>query len=274
MIEALDKASAELDKTVRACIEQLTSSNEALEKSLRVQLQKVVDQSKNFVDGNVEDLTAHREELLDRLSEFERTEIETMMSAARDVRQQVATKGRQASESISKLVEEQMTELHTLIENPEKRFGDFANRGVEGLGRLEQDSKQKIEASESNLEQALTARAQVLDTSVQAVIAETKSGIEQTLEKYNAEMEEKITSVVNQLSDVVAKTLDELEQNARKGSKIVQTAGEAGKGKLVARLEDWKKDSDRSSDNFRNTITFEATSSQQSHSAKLERKVD
>src|ERR1700722_1295772 len=90
MIEALDKASAELDKTVKACIEQLTNSNDALEKSLRTQLLKVIEQSKTFIDTSADDLTTHREDLLDRLNEFERSEVETMMSAARDVRQQVA----------------------------------------------------------------------------------------------------------------------------------------------------------------------------------------
>ena len=40
MAEALDKASGELDKTVRNCIDQLVLSNDALEKSLSQQLLK------------------------------------------------------------------------------------------------------------------------------------------------------------------------------------------------------------------------------------------
>jgi hypothetical protein len=273
MAEALDKASAELDKTVRACIDQLTTSNDALEKSLSLQLIKVVEQSKNFIDANIEDLTSHREELLDRLTEFERTEIETMMSAAREVRQQVAGRGQQASESITKLVEEQLAELRTLIENPEARFANFAGRGLESLNKFSGESCKQIEDSETALEQVLTIRAQELDLAVQKVIADTKKGIEETLDNYNSEMEEKITSVVSHLTEIVAETVEELEKDASKGAKSVEKAGASGKARLIGRLDQWRKDSAEISDNFRNTITFEATSSQQSHSTKLERKV-
>jgi hypothetical protein len=273
MSDALDKASAELDKTVRACIDHLISSNDALEKSLSQQLMKVVEQSKNFIDVNIEDLTSHKEELLDRLNEFERTEIETMMSAAREVRQQVAGRGHQASDSITKLVEEQLAELRTLIENPEARFANFAGRGLESLNKFSGESCQQIETAEASLEQVLTGKAQELDLAVQQVIAETKKGIEETLDKYNSEMEEKITSVVSHLTEIVGETVSELEIAANKGAKSVEKAGAAGKAKLVSRLEEWKKDSNEIGDNFRNTITFEATSSQQSHSTKLERKV-
>jgi hypothetical protein len=273
MADALDKASTELDKTVRACIDQLTSSNDALEKSLSLQLIKVIEQSKNFIDANIEDLTSHREELLDRLTEFERTEIETMMSAAREVRQQVAGRGQQASESITKLVEEQLAELRTLIENPEARFANFAGRGLESLNKFSGESCKQIEDSETALEQVLTARAQELDLAVQQVIADTKKSIEETLDNYNSEMEEKISGVVSHLSEIVAETVEELEKDASNGAKSVEKAGASGKARLAGRLDEWKKDSGEISDNFRNTITFEATSSQQSHSTKLERKV-
>src|ERR1700678_294141 len=92
MAEALNKASSELDKTVKACLDQLQSYNEGLEKSLKTQLSKLIEQSKNFIESNIEDLSTHREELIDRLMEFERSEIETMVSAARDVRQQVTAR--------------------------------------------------------------------------------------------------------------------------------------------------------------------------------------
>lgn len=273
MAEALDKASAELDKTVRSCIDQLILSNEALEKSLSAQLVKVIEQSKNFIDANVEDLTSHREELLDRLTEFERTEIDTMMSAAREVRQQVAARGQQASESITKLVDEQLAELRTLIENPEGRFANFAGRGLETLNKFSGEKCKEFETSEANLEQTLTTKAQELDLQVQQVIVDTKAGIAETLEKYNSEMEEKISSVVTHLTEIVGDTVKDLETESSNGSKSVEKAGAAGKARLTGRLDEWKKDSAEISDNFRNTITFEATSSQQSHSTKLERKV-
>ena len=196
-----------------------------------------------------------------------------MMSAAREVRQQVAGRGMHASETITKLVEEQLAELRTLIENPEARFANFAGRGLESLNKFSGESCKGIEDAETALEQVLTVRAQALDAAVLAVIAETKKGIEETLDKYNSEMEEKITSVVAHLTEIVTETVKELETDANKGAKLVEKAGAAGKARLVGRLEEWKKDSAEISDNFRNTITFEATSSKKRHASKLERKV-
>jgi len=273
MIEALDKASAELDKTVKACIEQLTNSNKVLEKSLRIQLLKVVEQSKNFIDTSVEDLTTHREELLDRLNEFERSEVETMMSAARDVRQQVAARGQQATESITRLVEEQLVELRILIENPEGRFTSFPVRNGDSLKRLVTESKVKVEQSGLALEQVLTTKAQEFDATVQQVISNTKKSIEESLEKYNGDMEEKIASVIGQLSDVVSQTITELEQESNKGCKKVEAAGELGKDKLTGRLHEWKQECTDLAENFQSSLSLEATSSQQNHEIKLERKV-
>lgn len=273
MIEALDKASAELDKTVQSCLEELSASNEALEKSLVNQLQKVVDQSKNFTESNVEDLTTHREELIDRLGEFERTEVETMVLAAREVRQQVALRGQQASASISKLVEEQIEELHSLIENPEARFANFHDKGAHELQGLINQSKLSIESDETSLEQALSQTASELDGKVQEVIRDTKKSIEDTLDKYNIEMEEKIASVVNQLSDVVSKTVSDLEQSAKAGSKKVEDAGNEGKNKLAEHLQQWTYECNSLSDSFKKGIDLDCANAEKSHHSKLERKV-
>ncbi|MGH9552228.1 MAG: hypothetical protein ACRD3W_22775, partial [Terriglobales bacterium] len=270
---ALDKASQELEKTVKACVDQLQSFNESLEKSLNTQLQKLVEQSKNFVDANIEDLSTHREELIDRLMEFERSEIETMVSAARDVRQQVTARAQQASDSISRLVEEQVAELRTLIENPEANFKDFSTINTRTLERNTHSGKDKVAKDQIECEQRLTQKAQELETSVQAVVTDSKKGIEDTLEKFNQEMEKKISNVLNQLSDVVDKTLAELETGAGDGAKRIDESVGGGTARLTEHLEKWKKDCQTLRENFESAINQDSETADKTHSTKLERKV-
>jgi hypothetical protein len=212
MSEALDKSSVELEKAVSACIEQLQTFNEALEKSFASQLQKVIEQSRHFVDSNSEDLSAHREELIDRLSEFERSEIETMVAAGKDVRSQVTARAQQASDSISRLVEEQIAELRSLIENPDKRFKEIADSGKVSLDSIKGSGLVKMQQDEHTLEQELSEKAQKLDENVQTVIAESKAGINEILDKHNAAMEEKIAAVLQRLNDKSTEIIDELKK--------------------------------------------------------------
>jgi hypothetical protein len=274
MNEALEKASVELDKTVKACIEQLNTFNQTLAKNLAVQLQKLIEQSQSFVDSNIEDLASHREELIDRLVEFERTEIGTMSSAARDVRQQISERAEAAGEAIAKLVEEQMAELRSHIENPEKRFANFTAGSSEALEILTTGGKAKIEAEESDLEKSLTQKAQDLEQSVKEVISDSKKSIENTLEKHNQAMESKIGSIVEQLTEVVNSTITECNMNSGSGQKNLDLAADEGKQRLASNLTQWKKDCQNLNQSFQDFLNAEASDSEESHTNRLEHKVN
>ena len=62
MIEALEKASSELERTVNQCINQLNIFTDGLNKSLSLQLEKLVAQSSHLVDTHGGDLEAKRDE--------------------------------------------------------------------------------------------------------------------------------------------------------------------------------------------------------------------
>src|SRR5271155_2256750 len=111
MNEALEKASVELERMVTVTVENLTAFSQALENSFDGQLQRVVEQSQNIIDSNADDLVTHREELVEKLADFERSEMITLTSAAREVRQQVIQRAESATEAIIKLINEQMMQL-------------------------------------------------------------------------------------------------------------------------------------------------------------------
>lgn len=273
MSEALDKSSVELEKAVSACIEQLHTFNEALEKSFASQLQKVIEQSRHFVDSNSEDLSAHREELIDRLSEFERSEIETMVAAGKDVRSQVTARAQQASDSISRLVEEQIAELRSLIENPDKRFKEIADNGKVSLDSIKKSGLVKMQQDEHALEQELSEKAQKLDENVQTVIAESKAGINEILDKHNAAMEEKIAAVVQRLNDKSTEIIDELKKKTEGAAQALTDSVIEGTEKLGSHLTQWKDECGVLRSEFEDALQKDSEKSEANHASKLERKV-
>ena len=273
MGEALDKAGQELERTVNACVDQLQSFKDTLEKSILQQLNKLLDQSKSFVDSSFEDMSTHREELADRLLEFERSEIETMVSAARDVRQHVSARAQLASDSISRLVEEQVVELKQLIEKPEVNFQEFSSVNARALARNTNLGKDKISREQVGCEQLLTQKAQDLEHAVQQIVGDCKKSIEETLAQFNNDMEKKIGAVLAQLSEVVSDTVKELENGANDGATKIHQSIEDGKSKLSESLTTWKNDCVDVRKEFESTLHRDMSTADKMHQGKLEQKL-
>ena len=274
MSDALDRAGGELERTLKGGIAQLTISCQALEKHLTAELKKVVDQSKSLADANVEDISAHQEEILGRLEEIEVTEINAIVESSRNMRLELAARGQKASESISRLVEENIVELGKLIKEPQVHLTDLTSKELERLDRLALDGKQKIETHESGCAQSLTAKAQELDAALQLVISDTKKSVEKTVDTYELELEQRISTVIKQLSEFVSETLKDFQKKTKVASKTVQNAGSASKARLTEQLEEWQRECSALTNGFKNILALEATNAQTLQAAKLELKVD
>ena len=85
MIEALEKASGELERTVNQCMLQLNTFSEGLDKSLSLQLEKVVAQSSHLVDTHGGDLEAKRDETLNAIGRLEGEQLDSLFGCLRGV---------------------------------------------------------------------------------------------------------------------------------------------------------------------------------------------
>lgn len=272
MIEALDKASQELEQTVRSCLDQVTEFSEALEKQLLTKLQKVVDQSASVLDTQIEELGNRREEFIERLNEFERTEIETVGLAAKEVRQQISARAQQATDSITRLVEEQMVELRALMDNPPTSFTDIAESKVESVKESARGSQQRIEDHESALEKKISERSDEFDKSIQTVIDSCKRETDEHLKSHDNEFETKLKSTLDKLTDIVNEAAAELKQNAAEGSRQIEASIGHGKKRLGEHFGDWDTDIDRVKAAFESALRDDRATQEQVHQTKLERK--
>jgi hypothetical protein len=273
MIEALDKASNELDKTVTSSVEQLNAFNDALEKNFAGRLNKLAEKALTVVDSSVEDLVVRKEDFAERLADLERAEIEAVVLAARDVYQQLTLRARQATESVSRVVEEQMTQLRTLTENPQAELIDLSHKQIEQVNNFIQSGKSKIESQEGDCEKTISSRIQIFDEKVQEVVADGKKKLDEKLQGYHQEFEEKIADVMDRLSKLVTTTIKELEDRTTDSGKSVASFSQSAQTKLSDRIASWQGDLSGISDEYQTTLNKEKGSFEELHAIKLAQKV-
>lgn len=273
MIEALDKASAELDKSVISSIEQLNIFNDALEKSFGSRLNKLAEKAVAAVDSSVEDLVIRKEDFAERLADLERSEIDAVVLAAREVRQQLATRAQQATDSIALVVDEQMVNLKSLAENPQVKLVETSRSQIERVGILVQNGKQKMELQESDYEKLISNRVQTFDDKVQAVVSEGKQKLEEKLQSYHQGFEEKIADVMERLSKLVNVTITELEGQTKSGTNAVSSFSDSARQTLSSYVDNWQEELVSITSDYQTTLSHDKETFEELHTVKLSQKV-
>lgn len=273
MAEAVEKASQEFEQIVKDCVREVKDFNDNLEKGLLTRLQKVVEQSTNLVDENIDTMSSRRDELLDKLSDIERQEMAKIVGESREARQQILDRGVQAARSLSKLVEEQLTQLRALVEHPEAHYQDFSTSNRAEIQGLAGEGKAQIESSESDAEQSISTQAREIEQAAQAAVEKQKEGVDSKLEEYSQEFEDKITDVLAELGEVVDEMLSGLMDFSRKGIDRVEQAVEDNKTRIGDQIESFRKDLVGVKENFESGMSEERESAERTHSTLLDRRV-
>src|SRR5579872_6576179 len=86
MMEAVDRASQELERAVKASGEHLQAFNQTLTNNFANKLAKLANRTLRNVDKNSEELTARKEDFAERLIELEQTEIGGLIRTSKEVR--------------------------------------------------------------------------------------------------------------------------------------------------------------------------------------------
>lgn len=272
MIEALDKASKELEGTVEACLSQVREHAEGQEKALAGRLKKFFEQSGNLLDGHVDDLSNKKEEFIERLMEFERTELETLTATAKEIRQQVNAKAQQATDSINRLVEEQVAELKAYMSEPKPILHEIVDARLEVVKEIGRASKDKVEESEAGLEKVISERAEEFDRGIQAVVEESKHAVEDKLDEHNRQFEAKINSVMTGLADAVNLAGDDLKDKAHEGRQKIDAASEKGRDRLFAHLKEFSRALEEIQSTFAEQLKADRDVQEGVHKTKLDRK--
>jgi phosphotransferase system IIB component len=272
MMEALEKASIELDKTVNSSAEQLKTFNQSLEKLFSGQLSKLADKAASTVEENLDDLIARKEDYADKLGELTRQEASSIVLAARDVRQELAMLSQKTSSAVSEFVEEQIIQLSTLIDEPQKMLIELGESETATLNKVALKNKEKINEQQSEHEKRISDHMKSFEDRVQVVINTGKEKLEEKLQSYQTEFEKKISEVMDKLSKLSDKTLSELQDKITSGQSSLSSYNEIALKRLSQKVEQWQSDLSSIAEEFKTNISKDSERHEYLHSVKLQRK--
>lgn len=272
MMEALEKASVELEKTANSSAEQLRTFNQSLEKLFSGQLNKLSDKAASTVEENLDDLLARKEEFADKLADLERQEAASIVMAARDVRQELAMLSQKTSQAVSQFVEEQLTQLGSLIEEPKKTLIELGELEVKTLNGVALGNKEKINAHQSDHEKRISEHMQSFEEKVQVVITNGKQKLEEKLQAYQGDFEKKIAEVIDRLTKLSESTVSELQEKVTSGQTALVSYNDNALTRLSQTVGQWRSDLKTISNEFQSSLEKDSERHEYLHSVKLQRK--
>mgnify|MGYP000069201285 CR=1 FL=1 len=241
MIEALEKASAELERTVTQCLDQLHDFSEGIDRGLALQLEKVIQQSGHLVDSHGNDLEAKRDETLDTISALETAESDRLMQGAAIIRRRFADKLLEATDALNEIMETQLEELAGLIDLPHANLYESSRERIARITELAGSGKERIETISQSYEDGMSDKAKTIDDSAQSVIEASKAEVDGHLARYSSQFDEKIDDVQKQLGDIVETASRDITTLIERGAKSIDEARETNTQVLDEHIAHWRE---------------------------------
>jgi hypothetical protein len=217
MIEALERASQELERTVKHSLEQLQHYSEGVDRNFALQLERVTQQSNYLVDLCGNELEAKRDETLDAISALETQELDRLTARAAEVRSQCAQTLEAARINLEKIMQSQIVELVEAVTSPGNELYEMSRNKVEHLETYAESAKADIDSSANNFEDTMSFRAREIEDQAQSLIESKKGEVESTLALCSSQFDQKIASVETDLSQIVDKACLDLKELIDRG---------------------------------------------------------
>jgi len=273
MIEALEKASGELERTVNQCIFQLNSFIDGLDKSLSLQLEKVVAQSSHLVDTHGGDLEAKRDETIDAIGRLEGEQLETILAAAEELRQKFGERVKEATLALGEVMDSQIVELMALIQSPQSDLYEIADSKLSDIDALTEERKSEIDFKSQQYESSMSEKAKSVDEQAHKLIEGSKSEVDKHLSDYSAKFDEKISGVQKQLSGIVEEAVADLKVLAERGSKNIDEAKDTNHQVLNEHIEHWHTQLNAMKDRFQHTSLEQQSKFLRAYNDEVEKKL-
>lgn len=273
--EAVEKASVDLDKIVANSLAQLNKLGADLEESLKSQLAKASELSSLTVEANIEDLSLHRDDIKDQLSEFERQEIDKIYATASESRIKFNKLIADAKNEILDQFANKIRELQESsdLANPKEHFTKFAETQAPKIDKVISSARQNLDSQKTQSESSLSKKARELEEKVESLVASLKEQINSKLSTYDRDFDQKIGNVIQQLEDLLKESSEFAQEVITQGTSRIVQAEEIGSHFLEEHIESWTATVDALKDSFEKQI-FEAKEERKANHIKtLEYKV-
>lgn len=254
MLEALDKAGAELSANVSDCIEQLSSFNFGLQKSLQDQLHQVNERFQSFVESNSEELEKHKETLIQHLEEFERSQIESVFSAGQGVRNSLSAHAEDLFANVSQQVEGELAALKARVDEAEQRMATESGSALPELKASAASGKNKLESTANACEEEVATKAKDLEQKLTELIDEWKVSIESKVSESQVRFNNQAQTAIRECDEVLQGGLETMAKQAGESSLALDQSVSAGILRFDQEFHDWKSQVNTLSEGFSNAL--------------------
>jgi hypothetical protein len=269
MLEALAKASAELEKSVTIFTEQLLSFNESLQKQLEEELRNVNHRLEGCVQTNLEELEHNKEMMMKRLHDAERAEVESILATGRQVRATLKAHAQQAEKKIEGFIEAQMNELKEYLKEPEAEVKSTAESAVLALEGFLKNSSESIRSSQGTTKRTMSDKLKELERALNEEMARSRATISSTLDHCQNELRTKADAVTEDIERVSSDATRELEHKAGDGLTSIGRAEDKGKESLDQVSDSWKSKIQDLCDSFDTSLLNLSTVLRETYETKL-----
>jgi hypothetical protein len=274
MLEALDKASSELSKTVDACGEQLSQYNLRLQKSLGDKLEQVKEQFISASESNLSEIETRKDHLIEELEEFERTQIDTIVTTARSVRESLNTHAQQVEQKISRLVEDQLAAMRSTLAAPEQEIPGVAQKQTGKFHEISATGKERVDETEIKNEEALAAKARQFESDLQELISKWKENLYAEVERHQSEFKSKVDDTLAQLTSLAEQHISDLQEKYETGAQAVSKAVSSNRTQAELTTRQWKEEASEVHDSFTAFLNRQKQDFRQLNGSRLEYKAN
>ncbi|MGD9683124.1 MAG: hypothetical protein AB7W16_18195, partial [Candidatus Obscuribacterales bacterium] len=271
--EAVEKASVDLDRIVNNSIKQLESLGQDLEEALASELKRASSRTEAILAADVDELSSSKDELQGQLTEFERQQVERMLTIAQEARARIDTLVIETKTEIMEQFRENLKDLTRLLENPRSGFDDMEESRAASIDEVVEQGKQKTVARENEAKESLAGSAEELGEEVAEAIAAGRERIDQRLEQYGRGFDEKIKQVLEQLDDLAGETTDLSSAIASQGVQRIEQCREKNETFLGDHIDAFSGSVAELKSKFEKELTDKTAENLSVHSRRLEYQV-
>ena len=273
MMEAVDKANQELERTVTASGNHLHAFNQTLTNNFANQLTKLASRTLRNVDKNNEELTARKEDFAERLAELEEMEISTLIETSKEVRQELNHSLQKAINLVSQLVEDQVKTLRPLVLSQHENFANLGQKETDTVHQFIEESKNSLDAKETAIEKDLLKQAQDFEQSIKVILESTRQKLSTKIKSNQTRLAEQVSEAKSELDKFIAGTEEEIEEKSQMAGVSVSSAAKRLTQRVVDEVEDWQLQMSQLTTNFEQMLAGDRDSFDRVHKTKIERQV-
>ena len=245
MLEALAKASAELEKSVTAFTEQLISFNEGLQKSLDEELRAVSVRLEGNIKTNLDELAHDKHVMMKRLLEAERAELDSLANAGRQVRSSLNTHALAVEHRVEEFIDTQIRELKDFLEQPQQQISYAADTATEKLTQKKENVSRDVKTRHDEIKVRLSDKVHELER----LVKEEATRAKVVIAGASAECQQRLTaqreSICSEIDKVENESIEAVDDRAKEGLEALVASQERETESLLSVGNKWREQIDQ-----------------------------